>query len=260
MDYSKYFPEIGQEIWHFKELPRAMNFIKKLIDIFPKNANGRIVRAEFLSEAKGRFDREWYALKGGLWMAISIYDEFLTEDSSLISLIFGLAMARCANHFGINQTKIKWINDLHFNGKKVGGVLIEKFNNWYICGIGININNPLPPNLPATSFKEILGKELSILHVFEEIIYWLRYYFGFLRFYERKKLDEENVDNLIVEDFKKFSDTIGRCVIYTYNLDEEENLIVGRVLDVTEKGLILMEDIFSGEILEIFSGEIFYIL
>jgi BirA family biotin operon repressor/biotin-[acetyl-CoA-carboxylase] ligase len=260
LDYSIYFPEIGQEIWHFKNLPRAMDLAKELIYLLPEKANGRIVKADFLSEAKGRFDRKWFAPKGGLWMAISIYDEFLTEHSSLISLIFGLAMYRCANHFGINKAKIKWINDLHLNGKKIGGVLIEKFDHWYIAGIGLNVNNPIPSNIPAISFKEILGKEISIFQVLENILYWLRYYFGFLRFYERKKLEEENLTNLIVEDFKLFSDTIGRCVIYTHNLDEEEILAIGKVLDITEKGTLLIKDTSSKEILEIFSGEIFYIL
>jgi BirA family biotin operon repressor/biotin-[acetyl-CoA-carboxylase] ligase len=260
LDYSIYFPEIGQEIWHFKNLPRAMDLAKELIYLLPEKANGRIIRADFLSKAKGRFDREWYALKGGLWMAISIYDEFLTEHSSLISLIFGLAMYRCANHFGINKAKIKWINDLHLNGKKIGGVLIEKFDHWYIAGIGLNVNNPIPSNISAISFKEILGKEISIFQVLENILYWLRHYFGFLRFYERKKLEEENLANLIVKDFKIFSDTIGRCVIYTHNLDREEILAIGKVLDITERGTLLIKDTSSKEILEIFSGEIFYIL
>jgi len=260
LDYSKYFPEIGQEVWHFKELSRAMEVSKNLIEFFPEKANGRIVRADTLFEAKGRFNRKWFALKGGLWMAISIYDEFLEENSSLIPLIFGLAMVRCANYFNIDKAKIKWINDLHINGKKLGGVLIEKFNNWYIAGIGININNFLPSGFPATSFKEILGKELSLLKVLEILIYWLRYYFGFLRFYERKILEEEKINNLIIKDFKEFSDTIGRCIVYTYNFDKEENLIVGKVLDITEKGSLLIEDSFYQEILEIFSGEIFYVL
>uniref|UniRef100_A0A7V5XGG7 Biotin--[acetyl-CoA-carboxylase] ligase n=1 Tax=Thermodesulfobacterium geofontis TaxID=1295609 RepID=A0A7V5XGG7_9BACT len=237
-----------------------MDLAKKLIYLLPEKANGRVIRADFLSKAKGRFDRKWFALEGGVWMAISIYDEFLIENSSLVSIIFGLAMQRCANYFGINEAKIKWINDLHLNGKKIGGVLIERFDNWYIAGIGLNVNNPIPSNISATSFKEILGKELSIFQVLENILYWLRYYFGFLRFYERKKLEEENIVNLIVEDFKIFSDTIGRCVIYTHNLDKEELLIIGKVLDITEKGTLLMEDNSSKEIFEAFSGEIFYIL
>jgi len=260
LDYSRYFPEIGQEIWHYKNLNRAMSLIKDLIAIHPEKANGRIVRADVLSEAKGRFDRKWFAQEGGLWMAISIYDEFLPENASLISLIFGLAMVRCANYFNIEQARIKWINDLHLNGKKIGGVLLERFDNWYIAGIGMNINNPLPDNLPATSFKKILGKELSILKVLEVTIYWLRYYFGFLRFYERKELEEEKIVNLIREDFKTFSDTIGNCVIYSYNFDKEEYIVIGKAVDITEKGTLLVEEISSKEVLEFSSGEIFYLL
>ena len=237
-----------------------MDFIKNLIAFYPEKANGRIVRADVLSGAKGRFDRKWFAQEGGLWMAISIYDEFLPENSSLISLIFGLVMARCANYFNIEQAKIKWINDLHLNGRKIGGVLLERFDNWYVAGIGININNSLPHNLPAISFKKILGKELSILEILEVIIYWLRYYFGFLRFYERKELEEEKIVNLIREDFKTFSDTIGNCVIYSYNFDKEEYIVIGKAVDITEKGTLLVEEISSKEVLEFSSGEIFYLL
>jgi len=261
LDYSKYFPEIGQEIWHFKELPRAMSLAKKLIKIFPEKANGRIIRAEFLTQAKGRFDRKWFAMKGGLWIAISIYDEFLSDNSSLIPLIFGLAMVRCAHHFNITQAKIKWINDLHYNGKKIGGVLLEKFENWYIAGIGLNVNNSLPYNFPALSLKDFLGKRLSIIEVLKTIIYWLRYYFGFLRFYERKKLEEEEITNLIIEDFKKFSDTLGKCILYSYNIAKEENIIIGKVLEITEKGTLLINTTdLEEETFEISSGEIFYIL
>lgn len=236
-----------------------MNVIKELISIFPEKANGRIIRADVLYEAKGRFNRKWFAERGGLWMSISIYDEFLPENVPLISLIFGLAMVRCAHYFNIDQAKIKWINDLHFNGKKLGGVLLEKFNNWYIAGIGININNPLPNNLPATSFKDVLKKEISILKVLEIIIYWLRYYFGFLRFYESKLLQEEKIENLIIEDFKKYSDTIGKCIAFSYNFEEEREIFVGKALDITEKGELLIEDSFSKETFVISSGEIFYL-
>ncbi len=237
-----------------------MELIRVLAESFPEKANGRIVRADVLTSAKGRFDRKWFATEGGLWMAISIYDEFLEENSSLIPLIFGLTMVRCAHYFGITQARIKWINDLHLNGKKLGGVLIEKFGNWYIAGVGINVNNLLPPEISATSFKEILKKEISILEVLEVIVYWLRHYFGFLRFYERKKLEEENISNLIIKDFKHFSDTIGRCIVYSYNLDIEENLVVGEVLDITERGALLIKNDLSEEVWEVSSGEIFYIL
>ena len=256
MDYSKYFPEIGQEIWHFSHLERAMSLAKDSIKILPETANGRIIWADELTEAKGRFNRVWFAEKGGLWISLSIFDEFLPETATFFPLIFGLVMARCAYDFKIYSAKIKWINDLHINGKKLGGVLIEKFKDWYIVGMGLNVNNILPENLPAISFKELLAKEVSLFKVLEKIIYWTRFYLGFLRFYERKILEEEVVENVIIEDFRKFSDTLGRCVYYSYNLDSEEG-IVGKVIDMTQEGGLLLKT--ENQILTFFSGEVIYI-
>lgn len=259
-DFSIYFPEIGEEIWHFRELPRAMSLAKDFINIFPSTANGRIIRAETLTEAKGRFERKWFAEEGGLWLALTIYDEFLETSHSLIPFIPGLAIAKCAHEFGIKQAKLKWINDLHVNGKKIAGVLMEKVNDWFILGIGINVNNPLPPQVPCESFKNLLKQEVPILNVLSSLVYWLRYYFGFLRFFEKCFLEEKPVYNLIIEDFKKFSDTLGRCVAFSYNFDKEDFLL-GYVLDLTEKGSLLLQILDSNPpfVLEVFSGELIYL-
>jgi len=257
LDFSEFFPEIGREVWHFPTLSRAIQTSKDLIKLYPRTANGRIVRGDLLLEAKGRFDRKWFAEKGGLWVALSLYDEFLENHASLVSFIPGLAMVRCARYFGIYQAKVKWINDLHVNGKKIGGVLIERFNDWYIIGIGLNINNPLPKGIPSESFRNLLKKEIPVLEVLEVLIHWLRYYFGFLRWFEQKHLEEEHLPNLIIEDFKNFSDTLGRCVAYGYNIDRDDYLIA-QAIDITSSGkLVLISE--EGPI-EVSTGEILYLL
>ncbi len=260
MSYHKYFPEIGQEIWYFQKLPRAMELAKDLIKIFPQKANGRIIISKKLISAKGRFGRKWLAEEGGLWMALTIYDEFLKENFPFIPLILGLAVVRCIHELGIKEIKLKWINDIHFNGKKIGGILLEKYENWYIAGIGLNVNNSLPSFLPANNLRNLLGKEINLINMLELLIYWLRHYFGFLRIYEKVILEQQSIYNVIIKDFKNFSDTIGKCVAYSYNL-ENEDIIVGKVVDITERGGLLLEtQDFPKEVLEIFSGEILYLL
>lgn len=259
-DFSLYFPEIGKEIWCYQELPRAMSLAKELAFRVPSGANGRIVTAKTLTHAKGRFERKWLAEEGGLWVAMTIYDEFLETSQSLIPLIPGIVMARCAHHLGVREAKIKWINDLHVNGKKLGGVLIEKTNSWLIIGMGININNPLPSQIPCESFKNLLKREVSVFEVLFLCIYWLRYYFGFLRFYEKCILDEIYVPNLIIEDFKRFSDSLGRCVAFSYNFDKED-FIIARALDITKRGSLILElsEIDSSHIIEVSAGELIYL-
>lgn len=259
-DFSSYFPEIGKEIWCYKELPRAMSLAKELAFRVPSRANGRIVTAKTLTHAKGRFERKWFAEEGGLWLAITIYNEFLETSQSLIPFIPGIVMARCAHHLGIKEARIKWINDLHINGKKLGGVLIENVDSWLIIGMGININNSLPSQIPCESFKNLLKREVPVFEVLFICVYWLRYYFGFLRFYEKCILNEIYVPNLIIEDFKSFSDSLGRCVAFSYNFDRED-FIIAYTLNITEKGSLILElsEIDSSHIVEVSTGEIIYL-
>lgn len=257
-NFSVYFPELGREIWHFTFLDRAMSLTEKLLEVFPYTANGRIVWADKLLQAKGRWNRKWIAEKGGLWIAISLFDEFLPENAGLFSLIFGLALKKCLEEFGFKEIKVKWINDLHYQGKKLAGVLIEKYKEWYVVGIGINVNNPLPEFLNAISLKNLLGHELKLEEILYFLIKWLSFYLGFLRFYERKLLEEVPIDNLIIRDFKLFTDTLGRWIKYGLDLENKPSeAIVGKALDIDEKGkLILRTEL---EIYKVSTGEIFYL-
>lgn len=252
------FPELGREIWHFPLLERAMSIAIKLLEIFPSTANGRIIWADKLSQAKGRWNRKWWAEKGGLWIAISLYDEFLPENTGLFSLLFGLALKRCMEEFNLKEVKIKWINDLHYQEKKLAGVLIEKYKDWYIVGIGVNVNNPLPKFLKAINLKSLLNQEVKIEKVLYFLIKWLSFYLGFLRFYEKKILEENPVENLIVKDFKQFSDTLGKWVRYGFDLEKKPlESIVGKVLDIGDRGELILKT--EEEIHKILSGEISYL-
>jgi BirA family biotin operon repressor/biotin-[acetyl-CoA-carboxylase] ligase len=257
MDYSALFPEVGEEIWYFPSLSRAMLLSLELIKKFPERANGRIIWAEELTQAKGRFKRKWFANKGGLWLSLSIYDEFLPETRPLIPLAIGLALLKSVHYFGATQVKLKWINDLHLNGRKLAGVLMEKWEEWLIVGMGINVKNFTPSHIPAISLKDILGKEIPLSALLSILIHWLRFYLGFIRFYDQRLLQEENEKNLIVEEFKLYSDTIGRCVYYHYNTEEEDG-IYGKVLDIGLKGELILD---TEEGIQSFSsGEVIYLL
>jgi len=256
LNFSKFFPEIGEEIWYYPVLERAMALSIDLIKKFPNRANGRIIWASELTQAKGRFQRKWFASKGGLWFSLSIFDEFLSTTQSFIPLSVGLALIKAIHRFGVKEAKLKWINDIHLNGRKLAGVLIEKWKDWYIIGIGVNVNNPLPFFLPAISLKQIFKKEVSILKCFALIIYFLRHYFGFLRFYERRFLAEESIPNLIIKEFKLYSDTLGRCVYFHYDTEKEDG-IFGLVIDIGEKGELILKT--SNGISEFTAGEIIYV-
>jgi BirA family transcriptional regulator, biotin operon repressor / biotin---[acetyl-CoA-carboxylase] ligase len=71
--------------------------------------------------------------------------------------------------------KIKWPNDLYYENKKIGGILIESnirsgMMTTSVAGIGINVNQESFTIPKASSLKKILGHELQRDSVFQKII------------------------------------------------------------------------------------------
>ena len=79
-------------------------------------------------------------------------------DWSGLSLAVGLAVAHSL-HPGV---QIKWPNDLWFEGRKLGGILIETVAvgelRYAVIGIGINIERPVAQDLrtPPAALRELL--------------------------------------------------------------------------------------------------------
>ena len=88
-----------------------------------------------------------------------------------------------------NETKIKWPNDLYWQDRKAGGILIENIVGsndqgttqwkWAVVGIGININQtsfPVELQNPV-SLKQITGKDLNVVDLAKELGQQLNNYF-----------------------------------------------------------------------------------
>jgi BirA family biotin operon repressor/biotin-[acetyl-CoA-carboxylase] ligase len=248
----------GEEIWYFPSLERGMEKAKELIKLYPRTANGRILWIGEVLKAKGRFQRRWYAEKGGLWLVITLYDELIETHRNLLALLIGLSLVRAVRDLGAKEVYLKWINDLHFRGRKLAGTLIEYWKGWFIIGVGLNVNNNLPKFLPAISLKEILKREVSLSTVLSLIINYINYYYHLLWNYDLQSLYEEKLPNPLILEFKKYSDTLGRCVFYHYNLDGEESEgLFAKAVDLDSDGSLILE--YEEELLKVSTGEILYI-
>ena len=88
-----------------------------------------------------------------------------------LSVVYTLAA------FGVKAV-IKWPNDVFVDGKKICGILIENVFEGdeiarSVTGIGVNVNNELPPELDdiATSVKKLTGKEYDPQTVAATLLY-----------------------------------------------------------------------------------------
>ena len=79
-------------------------------------------------------------------------------DWSGLSLAVGLAVAQSLHP----SVQLKWPNDLWFDGRKLGGILIETVAvgeaRYAVIGIGINIERPIAQDLrtPPAALRELL--------------------------------------------------------------------------------------------------------
>ena len=81
-------------------------------------------------------------------------------DSVLITTAAAVAVCLAIDKFTIHEPKIKWVNDIYINDKKVCGILTEAVTDIengtisnVIVGIGLNVKTELFP----TELKEIAG-------------------------------------------------------------------------------------------------------
>lgn len=125
-----------------------------------------IVSSEQIN-GRGQRGSVWQSNKGGLWFSLSL-KEFSTFKESLLPLICSYAALKVLEKMGLDPL-IKWPNDIILNGKKVAGILVEKFSFngsiYYICGFGINVNNDISIDnirYPATNLKSIFKENINI--------------------------------------------------------------------------------------------------
>lgn len=102
---------------------------------------GDLCLAEYQTSGRGRRGRQWLSPFAGQ-MIFSFYWTFDPKKSiEGLSLVVGLVIAET---FGV---QVKWPNDILFDGRKLGGILVEIANVKngglnLVIGVGINVSLP----------------------------------------------------------------------------------------------------------------------
>lgn len=214
---------------YYKEITESTNLDAKQTEDAPDKS---IFLADMQTNGRGRLGREWSSPKGcGIWMSILLKPDKEFEDASQLTLLAGLAVSRV-----INNSVIKWPNDVLISNKKVAGILTEatlengKIKK-IIVGIGINVNNKdFPYELcdKATSIYIETGKESNR----EKLIFDITKEFF------------EMYDEFLNNGFCGFKDEYTKkCVTLNkevYIVKKEEQYMV-KAVGITNKGELVVE-------------------
>ena len=118
--------------------------------------HGTVVTATEQTSGRGRQGRTWTAPPGKALLYSAIVCP-LEEHHMMLPLAVPLAVCEAAEDLNPDlDCKVKWPNDIHVNGRKLAGVLIEARpqDGWAVIGIGLNLSieeHEFPPELRATA-------------------------------------------------------------------------------------------------------------
>jgi BirA family biotin operon repressor/biotin-[acetyl-CoA-carboxylase] ligase len=229
---------IGRKIFRYKRVNSTQDKAKKFAQ--KGLAEGTAIIAEIQTQGKGRLGRRWVSPKGGIWVSIILRPEITSMETPKITMIGGLAVAKAIAELFRLEAKLKWPNDVlvRTNGvefRKVCGVLTEAVLgigrvNYVIMGLGINVNNRIPPALRdvAISLKDATGRNLSREKLLRKVLEKFdNYYLDF------KKLGMDP----ILKECKRISAVLGREV----KIECADEVIEGKALDIDEYGALIVE-------------------
>lgn len=154
------------DIHRHVSLPSTMDEAKRLARAGA--AHGTVVVAEEQTKGRGTSGHTWASPKGGLYLSIVLRD---VAEPRLVTLALGVAVAEALEVAGV-EPRLKWVNDIWLNDKKVGGILVEAESvgskvDFMVAGMGLNVNGSaatLPADVRglATTVEEVLGCDSCI--------------------------------------------------------------------------------------------------
>ncbi|MGI8714963.1 MAG: biotin--[acetyl-CoA-carboxylase] ligase [Solirubrobacteraceae bacterium] len=111
-------------------------------------AHGTLVTASEQHSGRGRQGRTWTAAPGRALLCSLV----LRDPPRLLPLLAGVAVAETIDAIagGGPTACVKWPNDVHLDGRKVAGILVEgrPQERWAVLGIGLNVALA-PDDFPA---------------------------------------------------------------------------------------------------------------
>ncbi len=125
----------------FEVLGSTQDFAKNLREANPWT----VILAKEQTQGRGRKGNEWYSPKGGLYFSV-ILPKTKIENLEILTYLSAFCVAKVIfEKLGL-KVFIKFPNDIYFQGKKMGGILVENQISSSgkvlrtILGIGLSTN------------------------------------------------------------------------------------------------------------------------
>ena len=157
---------------------------------------GAFVIAYNQTKGKGQRGSQWESSPGlNLTFSMVLFPTFLSiNDQFILNMAIAIGVKQGLNRY-VNDLAVKWPNDFYYDGKKLGGMLLEnrikgQYLDHSIIGLGINVNQTDFKTRGAISLKDITGTELDLNEVLSEILRHVEIWYRHLQTKSFKSIKE----------------------------------------------------------------------
>lgn len=232
---------LGQNIISFEEIDSTNTYMKnELKNESGKITDGTVVIAERQTCGRGRMGRSFISDEGkGIYMSVLLSKDIPNEISLRITPIAAVAVVDAIeemcqkNGKSLSDVKIKWVNDIYINQKKVCGILTESVYGLrkdgladHVVGIGVNLyGKKMPAEIEkiATSFEKegvVFKREEMIAEILNKL---------------EKRIEKINSDDFL-EKYKRCSNILTKRINVL-----SETPYIATAIDINEMGALIVE-------------------
>lgn len=206
--------------------------------------------AEGQSEGRGRLGRSFFSpASTGLYMTLLVPMPERSESFARLTALCAVCVVEAIKEIFNIEARIKWVNDLYFEGKKVAGILAESFpvgeRRYIAVGVGINLATKDFPDelsdkagslLSGSDADELLPRKIAL---------------AFLLSKQLLEALECEDSSAYMKKYRESSCVIGRRIRFSIGDGEKEGVAV----DIDRDGALVVE-LERGERIRLSTGEI----
>ena len=134
------------KIQRYKQASSSNDIARELASA--PDSHGTVIVVDSQTNGRGRMGRHFISSsENGLYMSIILKPDGSCEKYNLLTPLASVAVLKAIERLADVRPRIKWVNDIYLNDKKICGILTEsKISEngfeYIICGIGVNITAP----------------------------------------------------------------------------------------------------------------------
>lgn len=238
---------------HLQNAQEILKFLKSDVSIIPfettdsTNTQAKLYCGQFKDEGitspvlfvanqqnggKGRLGRSFYSpADTGLYMSLLVKTDDIENDIVCVTTATAVCVVKAIEKLCNISPKIKWVNDIYIENKKVSGILCEAVTNpdtmkieYIIIGIGVNVSTDFFPKEIkdiATSLPAKTNKNKLCAYITDNIV---------------EELSRIS-DRSFIEKYKELSLVLGKEITYTENDEVKE----ATAIDIDNNGGLIIK-------------------